>query len=791
MSKRLKYTLILTIFTVFQLSSQSIYHKVKVDLIGKDILALAKLGLEVDHGQFAPGKFIINDYSESELALINEAGFNYDILIKDVSAYYSDPNRKVEPITQAKLNCGENAEVEYDFETPANYYYGSMGGYHTYSEMLKVLDSMHYLYPKLIGEIDTIKPFVTYDGNMIHFIRISNKPYETPTTKPQVLYTALHHAREPNSLSQMLFYMWYLLENYETDPLVQSILDNVELYFVPCLNPDGYLINEMTNPNGGGMWRKNAWQQDSTLFGVDLNRNYGYFWGFDNAGSSPLYNSATYRGAEAFSEPETQAMKAFCEANDFKLVFNYHTHGDLLIHPWGYSDTITNEHDLFRAMGTKMIEENNYTFGTGTETVGYVVNGDSDDWMYGEDVTKNPIYSFTPEVGPTFWPDSSQIDFLNKSCMKMNLNMALMPLNYYYIIEDESASQYLYDNDTLRFQIVKPGLKDGDVNIEISSLNSGVIINQTNFTKTLYAGESTELEIATHYLTGIENGDILQFKLKYDMGILSDSIIVERTAVKSGVFEYLVDNFDNLDNWDTDDLWALTSETFVSDSTSLVTSTQEPYPDQFDQFIYYKDTVQLAGYFDAWISFFAKWNIENDFDYVQLQVARVGEGFEPLCGKYTNLGSQYQDTGNPLYDGIQNEWVNEEINLKEYLADSLVFRLYFHSDQAVSARGFFMDDFSILGIQNSSSILSPLIAENVNIVPNPTNGAFRIDSKLDLKGGILQIYTLDGKLIKTIKGIDSNTLINVDDIFPGVYQLLISNLADNRILKEKLVIVNH
>jgi len=37
--------------------------------------------------------------------------------------------------------------------------------------------------------------------------------------------------------------MWCLLENYATSVEVKSIIDNAELYFIPCVNPDGYLYN--------------------------------------------------------------------------------------------------------------------------------------------------------------------------------------------------------------------------------------------------------------------------------------------------------------------------------------------------------------------------------------------------------------------------------------------------------------------------------------------------------------------------------------------------------------------
>ncbi|HMP31616.1 MAG TPA: M14 family zinc carboxypeptidase, partial [Saprospiraceae bacterium] len=91
-------------------------------------------------------------------------------------------------------------------------------------------------------------------------------------------------------------------------------------------------------PNGGGMWRKNAYKNAAgTVVGVDLNRNYGYKWGYDNEGSSINPASETYRGPSAFSEPETQAMSSFVTDHNFKLCLNFHSHGNFLIHPWGHT----------------------------------------------------------------------------------------------------------------------------------------------------------------------------------------------------------------------------------------------------------------------------------------------------------------------------------------------------------------------------------------------------------------------------------------------------------------------
>lgn len=59
----------------------------------------------------------------------------------------------------------------------------------------------------------------------------------------------LIHAREPAVMEAVLYFMNYLLSNYGTNPEVTEIVNNRELYFMPCLNADGYEYNRSTNPN--------------------------------------------------------------------------------------------------------------------------------------------------------------------------------------------------------------------------------------------------------------------------------------------------------------------------------------------------------------------------------------------------------------------------------------------------------------------------------------------------------------------------------------------------------------
>src|SRR6185295_16579494 len=131
------------------------------------------------------------------------------------------------------------------------------------------------------------------EGRDLWMVKISDN-VGTSENETQVLFDALHHAREPVSMETTLVFMQNLLAGYGTDPEATYIVDNRELYFVPVVNPDGYEYNRQTDPNGGGMWRKNR----QGGYGVDLNRNYASFWGLPGASSFRFADD--YRGAAPF-----------------------------------------------------------------------------------------------------------------------------------------------------------------------------------------------------------------------------------------------------------------------------------------------------------------------------------------------------------------------------------------------------------------------------------------------------------------------------------------------------------
>ncbi len=391
------------------------YLKVSINTENDALAKLSALGIAVDHGELKNGHFI-TDINSDEYALIQK-DFNLTVLETDMEQVYArlimedllNPN----PPALDRFGCS--------YTTPTNFNLGSMGSYLTYQEMLDELDEMVALYPNLITVKQMLSPtLTTAEGRPIYYVKISDNP-NTDEAEPKVLYTGLHHAREPMSMMSLIFYMHYILENY-ADPEIQNLVDSDELYFIPCVNPDGYIYNQTSNPNGGGLWRKNRRLNSGGTYGVDLNRNYGYQWGL-NSGSSGTPSSETYRGTSAFSEPETQMIRDFCVEKKFITALNNHSYGNYLIHQWEYENTVP-EPATFAALGAELTTCNGFTVGNAYQTVGYLASGGSGDWLYGEQSAKPKVYNFTPEIGTSFWPAPSSIITLCNNNMQMFLQMA-------------------------------------------------------------------------------------------------------------------------------------------------------------------------------------------------------------------------------------------------------------------------------------------------------------------------------------------------------------------------------
>ena len=145
--------------------------------------------------------------------------------------------------------------------------------------------------------------------------------------------------------------------------------------------------------------------------------------------------------------------------------------------------------------------------------------------------------------------------------------------------------------------------------------------------------------------------------------------------------------------------WGLTSDA-VTGEFALSDSPYGDYQEQQESF----EELDLFFEFDYLnspiIEFNAKWDVEQNWDFVQFQAHVGNTGWISLKGQYTNLGSGNiaQPAGVPGYDGVQLEWINETIDLHQLNGATITgFRFIQTSDNFTEGDGFTVDDFSISG----------------------------------------------------------------------------------------------
>lgn len=312
-------------------------------------------------------------------------------------------------VPEHRLHDIDRLGYAYELMDTKNTFPAGYENYHDFTEQVEVIQNLNATYPG-ISSLFTIGQ--SYEGKDLWCLKISDNPDEDETSEGAIFIVALHHAREILSPEVALHIATQLLELYGVDEMITSFVDNREIYIVPNINPDGGEYDH--SGTNFKLWRKNRRENDGwpdVCKGVDLNRNYGYMWG--GAGSTNFPCDLTYRGTEAFSEPESQAVRDFVtEHSNINVLISLHTFSELVLYPWGYkSQSIENLPELytFRQLAKYFVEQNGYTDQQAAQL--YPTTGDTTDWAYGE----LGIYAFTFELSPTsqfqggFYPDADII----------------------------------------------------------------------------------------------------------------------------------------------------------------------------------------------------------------------------------------------------------------------------------------------------------------------------------------------------------------------------------------------
>ncbi|MDX6769508.1 MAG: M14 family metallopeptidase [Elusimicrobiota bacterium] len=278
--------------------------------------------------------------------------------------------------------------------------------FHNYGEAVAAMEGVAAAAPDLVSLFSIGK---TVEGRDIWALRLNaDEKGETPSAKPGIVFLGEHHAREHLSVEVPLRLVQRLVAE-RARPELARLLAKRDVYFIPMVNPDGAefdLVGDRYH-----MHRKNTRQNPDGSRGVDLNRNYAFRWGGQGASSDP--GDDTYHGPAPFSEPETQAVKAFVEARpNLTTLLSYHTFSELVLYPWGGTDeSISDPVALaaFKNMAQEMAGMTGYRAMQSSDL--YVATGDTCDWAWAE----RGIFAFTFELTPKsmwnggFYPGAAAI----------------------------------------------------------------------------------------------------------------------------------------------------------------------------------------------------------------------------------------------------------------------------------------------------------------------------------------------------------------------------------------------
>jgi hypothetical protein len=173
---------------------------------------------------------------------------------------------------------------------------------------------------------------VSRDPHSVYAIRIGK---HRDGSKPGVLAYAQEHAREWVPPLVTIETAERLLRNYAHHGQTKQLLNNLDIWIAPSINPDGghYSFYD-DNSQRRSMTRHCAVTGSYDLdardsWGVDNNRNYSEYSGFDGySGSSTSCTSDVYRGPAEMSEPENNNLDWLASQPNIAFAMNLHSSGN-------------------------------------------------------------------------------------------------------------------------------------------------------------------------------------------------------------------------------------------------------------------------------------------------------------------------------------------------------------------------------------------------------------------------------------------------------------------------------
>jgi hypothetical protein len=330
---------------------------------GAPVYPLVEMGIDID----AAGEGWIRAYvSPSEVQLIELLGYT----VKRI------PNQALRMWRTLQEQPRERKE-EWD-------------DYHNNAEIETYLAGVAADHPDIVRYFSVGQSVL---GRDLWIAKITDNP-DVQEDEPEFKYISTMHGDEPVGTENCLRLIELLTDNYDSptpDPDLERLVNEVELWILPMMNPDGNYSGSRYNAHG-----------------VDLNRSFpDWFWDPNN---TPVGR-----------EPEIATVMIFSDTMSFDLSANFHTGALVVNYPWDNRSARAPDDDLYIFMSESYSVHNPPMWNSSTFYHGitngwdwYEVHGSMQDWnyswMYNKEVTieLNNVKWPSATLLPQLWDDNDE-----------------------------------------------------------------------------------------------------------------------------------------------------------------------------------------------------------------------------------------------------------------------------------------------------------------------------------------------------------------------------------------------
>ncbi|XP_039263097.2 carboxypeptidase B-like [Styela clava] len=295
--------------------------------------------------------------------LINSVGLSHRVIVHDVKTKldFEDLRNK----RRKKRSIEKLPEFNYTV-------------YHPLNEIEQWMDLMAAKYTF----VEKFKIGSSTEGRPVHGLYVAKN---FNNNNPVFYMDATTHAREWISSATLMFVCNQVLSNAS----YSSLLENLDFYFVPVVNVDGYSYSW----TDARLWRKTRTpyidnETGETCYGADANRNWDV--NFKGQGASDKPCSIVYHGPHAESEPVIHHLANFVrrEKSKIKALVSFHNYGQQILYPYNHNLTLIprtekelNDTAFEMKLAIESVHGSTYEHGRGSVTM-YVFSGSTSDWAY-------------------------------------------------------------------------------------------------------------------------------------------------------------------------------------------------------------------------------------------------------------------------------------------------------------------------------------------------------------------------------------------------------------------------